>query len=66
MIKKTNMLEDAFVKECQEDWNPAQYDEAQYNDWSPTRKAVMKAVANEFYKMPLEQYRQVLMNTRGE
>jgi len=60
MVKqvKQDILLDSFVDECREEWNPNQYD-----DWPEPQRGVMKAVAETFYNMTTDEYREVLLHT---
>ena len=58
MAKKEEVLSDERVKEMQEEWNPKQYEKEE----AGFTKDMLIRVANRFYNMPVEEYRQVLLD----
>lgn len=49
-------MTDQEVRKLQEEWNPAQYDD-EPNDFT---RDMLQRVANSFYTMSTDEYRQVL------
>ena len=51
-------MTDQEVRKLQEDWNPAQYDD----EPNELTKDMLQRVANSFYTMSVDEYREVLEN----
>ena len=60
-VDPLKVFTDKKVAELKEEWNPKQY-----NDWDEPARSMMKEVADKFYNMSVDEYREVLLNTDHE